>query len=296
MTGGPVYAGAKLTLSFRVLGRRGDGYHDVEGVMAALTAPADKVGVVVSGAPFLEVTGVVDDVPTDDTNLAVRAVDALYAELGMDRPPLGVRLEKSIPTGAGLGGGSADAAAVLACLNDLSLDRRLTGDALARVAAGLGSDVPVCLRGGLNRVSGRGEVVEPLAFVGGWWAVVAVPEISLATADVYAAWDALDAPASSRVVAAPPVLGEVAATLVNDLEPAALVVAPELEEFRAAFERVAGLPPVLAGSGSAYFVVTDDGARAEAIARAAADFARLSIAAAPSEAGCWSSTASGAPD
>lgn len=275
-----VEARAKLTLAFRVLGLRDDGFHEVEGVMASLTDPVDLVEVTSgSAAGSIAVTGRTDGVPGNGSNLAARALDEL---VGMQASGLRLRIHKDIPAGAGLGGGSADAAAALRAVASI---RPEAGGRVDAVAQRLGSDVPFCLAGGLARVTGRGETVESLPAVEGWWVTVAVPGISVSTPAVYAAWDRLGGPRSDRVVDAPGSLAPVVRELVNDLEPAALAVAPELGDFRDRLEAVAAAPALLAGSGSAYFVMFDDPARAEAVARAAHEFSLLAVAARPSDAG-----------
>ena len=166
-----VLARAKLTLSLRVLGVRPDGFHELEGLVVSLRDPHDVVGLRLQ-APFgvrVRLSGrAVIGVPTDDSNLAVRAARLLLdvAADGDDPGPwaasgLDISLHKSIPAGAGLGGGSADAAATIvggARLLGLSLEP----PALAALGAALGSDVPFCVVGGAAWMRGRGEIIEPL--------------------------------------------------------------------------------------------------------------------------------------
>jgi len=171
-----VLARAKLTLSLRVLGRRPDGYHDLEALVVSLREPHDVIGLRIQ-APFgvrVRLSGrAVVGVPADDTNLAARAARLLLeaAAEGDDPGPwaasgLDISLHKSIPSGAGLGGGSADAAGTLvggARLLGLDLDPAV----LAALGATLGSDVPFCVIGGIARMRGRGEIIEPLPFPAG---------------------------------------------------------------------------------------------------------------------------------
>lgn len=214
-----VRAPAKLTLSLRITGIRPDGYHQLDAEMVTLDL-ADELAF--DGGDRLEVVGASGlSVPADDTNLVRRALAAVQRQAA-------VRLVKRIPAGAGLGGGSADAAAVLrwAGCRDLTL------------AASLGADVPFCLLGGRAQVSGVGEVVTPLPPVERTFTLL-IPPFGVSTAEVYGAWDRLGGP-----VAAGP----------NDLEPAALAVAPALAEWRDRLGDATGRTPVLAGSGSAWFV------------------------------------------
>ena len=205
---------AKLTLSLRVTGVRGDGYHLVDAEMTTLDLAdtltfADGDGVEVVGA----------DLPADDlVAKALRAVGRRAA----------VVLEKRIPVGAGLGGGSADAAAVL----------RWAGCTDVGVAAALGADVPFCVVGGRARVTGVGEVVEPLPFVDAVYTLL-TPPLAVSTPAVYRAWDLLGGPAADGP---------------NDLEPAALRVEPRLAAWRDGLGEATGQVPVLAGSGGTWFV------------------------------------------
>jgi 4-diphosphocytidyl-2-C-methyl-D-erythritol kinase len=144
-----------------------------------------------------------------------------------------VRLDKRVPAGAGLGGGSADAAAVL----------RWAGCDDVAVAARLGADVAFCLIGGRARVTGVGEVVEPLPFVERTYTLV-VPPLAVDTPPVYRAWDELGGPSAPE-------------GSVNDLEPAALSVVPDLAEWRDRLAEATGLRPQLAGSGASWFVEGD---------------------------------------
>jgi 4-diphosphocytidyl-2-C-methyl-D-erythritol kinase len=224
-------APAKLTLSLRVTGRRDDGYHllDAEMVTVDLVdslafGPGNGVTVVdeVVGA-----TGV-DAVPLGPDNLVARALDLLDRHAS-------VRLVKRIPAGAGLGGGSADAAAVL----------RWAGSDDPALALRLGADVPFCVRGGRARVTGVGEAIEPLSFEPRRF-VLLLPPIVVSTAAVYGAWD--DNPTAAKAGRA---------DAGNDLEDAALTVAPPLARWRDRLADISGQRPRLAGSGSTWFVEGD---------------------------------------
>lgn len=216
-----VLAPAKLTVSLRVVGVRDDGYHEIDAEMVTLDL-ADEL-TLVEGGDGLEVVAAGSglSVPTGDDNLVRRALAAVDRQAA-------VRLVKRIPAGAGLGGGSADAAAVL----------RWAGCTDPAVAASLGADVPFCVVGGRARVTGIGEVVRPLPPVERTYTLV-VPPFGVPTAEVYRAWDRLGGPHADGP---------------NDLEPAALAVAPELAEWRDRLAAATGTRPALAGSGSAWFV------------------------------------------
>ncbi len=251
------YAPAKLTWSLRVLGTRPDGFHELEALTTTVSEPRDLVTLAASDHGItLAVSGVDRYVPSDPTNLVWRAAAAAGFEMA-------ITLEKQIPAGGGLGGGSSDAAAVLRALRDhFGLDP----DRAEAIAAELGSDVPVCLRGGTAWMRGRGERVESIAGVGSTAVVIASPRIHTSTPAVFRAWDELDGPRATRAVAAPPALAGLASGLFNDLESAAELVEPGLIEFRRAFHAAAASEPILAGSGSAYCVWIEDLDRARATA------------------------------
>ncbi len=196
-------ARAKLTLSLRVLGRRPDGYHDLEALVVSLQDPHDVVSVCLhptAGVLMWPMSGRASaGVPPGADNLAAVAGRTILQAADDEAPfaaaGLEIALHKEIPAGAGLGGGSADAAATLVA-GDRLLDLSLGLAALTDLAAGLGSDVAFCLLGGTAWMRGRGEVIEPLAPLDALPLVVAVPPFGLSTPAVYAAWDDLGGPRS----------------------------------------------------------------------------------------------------
>lgn len=213
-------APAKLTVSLRITGVREDGYHLIDAEMVSLDLH-DLVEI--SDGDSLEVVGAAgaQQIGAEEDNLVRRALDLCGRTAR-------VRLHKHIPPGAGLGGGSADAAAVL----------RWAGYSDLSAAAGIGADIPFCLRGGRARVTGIGEIVEPLPFVERVVTLL-IPPVHCSTAEVYAAWDSLGGPVGDNG---------------NDLEAAALAVAPELRRWRDRLGVASGLRPRLAGSGSTWWV------------------------------------------
>jgi 4-diphosphocytidyl-2-C-methyl-D-erythritol kinase len=221
-----VLARAKLTLSLKITGVRADGYHFIDAHMITLDLAdrldfADGDGVTVSG-PFSA------GVPTDNGNLVRRALAAVNRTAR-------VHIDKQIPAGGGLGGGSADAAAALrwAGCHDLSM------------AARLGADVPFCLLGGEAQVTGIGDVIRSLEWTPRQ-VTLCIPPLAVASAAVYRAWDALGGPVSEGP---------------NDLVAPALKVEPSLGRWRDRFSEATGQMPVLAGSGATWFV---EGAHPEA--------------------------------
>jgi 4-diphosphocytidyl-2-C-methyl-D-erythritol kinase len=254
-------APAKLTLTLRVLGTRPDGFHALEALTVMVSAPADRIAVEGESGPGIRlvVTGADAGVPTGDDNLVVRAARALL-------PPedgLRLTLTKVTPVGGGLGGGSADAAAVLRALR---MRYRSDAATVAAAAAELGSDVPVCLHGGPVLMRGRGEVLDPVRLTEDLHVAIATPGWPVPTPAVFRAWDELAGTGRTRTAEAPPAVAHLVAELGNDLEPAAERVEPRLAGFRDAVARVAGTAPMLAGSGSSYWVPCADAEIAAGVA------------------------------
>lgn len=270
-------AASKLTLGLRVLGRRADGFHELEALVVSVNEPHDLIEIRLadggrgvrlvvenlgsSEQVSTEASTERDRVPTGAANLAVRASEMLLQH--MDARDVGVELvlRKGIPVGGGLGGGSADAAAVLVGLRRLlGADSEVDDTTLVNLGAQLGSDVPFCINGGAAWMRGRGELLEPLgdALVD-TPVLVITPPFRLATAEVYSAWDRLGGPRSNRALDPPPAMAGLIGELVNDLEPAAEAVEPRLQGFREAIEAASNAPAILAGSGASYAVLPERG-------------------------------------
>ena len=292
-------APAKINFGLRITGRRPDGYHELASLFLPLDladglqvdlapAAAPKVGLVVELPDA--VAGA--EVPSGDSNIAVRAARAFLAEAGI-AAAVEIRLRKRIPAAAGLGGGSSDAGAVLRLLATAHPDA-VAPDRLARLALELGADVPYFLDPQPAWVTGIGERVEP---VPGWpplALVLANPGVPLATAEVYRAADALGSAAPGGALPAPAQRatlarnalpdrpGDLAALLQNDLEPAALRLCPPVARLRERLRGAGAAAVGMSGSGPTVFGVFPgaDEARAglEAAAFEAPIWARVAVA------------------
>jgi 4-diphosphocytidyl-2-C-methyl-D-erythritol kinase len=255
---------AKLNLVLHVGRPRPDGLHPLCSVFASIDL-ADEVHLAPAGSDSVDCPGV------DGPNLAVTAL-AAFRERFPSLPPLAVRIEKRIPVAAGLGGGSADAAAALRAANRIA-GNPLTADELREIAARLGSDVPSQVEPDHALVRGAGEVVEPIGLPDCVAVLVPQPE-GLSTVAVYAELDRMEGwrdrlePDRLRtlVAGAPP--GELGAALENDLQRVVLRLRPELgavlEELRAAGAGGA----IVSGSGPTCFGLFADPVAAEATAAA----------------------------
>lgn len=226
-------ARAKVNLTLAVVGRRSDGYHLLVSIVAFADV-ADRLEFEKSSSFELSIDGpFAAFVPSDGSNLIARAARALFSEL----PPVRIHLEKNIPVAAGLGGGSADAAATLRGLVKLF---ELHAPDLPAVAAGLGADVPICLFSRASRMTGVGEVVTALVRFRQRHAVLINPGVPVGTAAVFREFDA---PCHRRVP-----------WCRNDLTAAATHVAPEIAEVLEALQAQPRVMSVrMSGSGATCF-------------------------------------------
>lgn len=238
---------AKINLGLQIRPRDTDGYHPLRGIFQTIDW-CDDVTVEDADTDAMEVPG--GGAPENETNLAWRAV-AAARNAGSGARPTRVVLTKRIPSPAGLGGGSADAATALSLAS-----RRfsVSFDDVRRIAVDLGSDVPFAVVGGTAIVTGRGEFVSPQADASGFALAVVVPPITLDTASVYRSWDRLEGPRGPRTAAddLPPALRDFA-PLANDLYPAAVAIDGAIDEWRAELALRWGVPVMMTGSGAALF-------------------------------------------
>jgi len=264
-------ANAKVNLFLRVVGRRVDGYHDIETIFHSVGLSDDlRVERIEGRRPEVSMRfaqGVTGEVPPPETNLAYRAAARFLERTGV-AGNVRIDITKRIPIGGGLAGGSADAAATLVAMRQLFG----TGDdvLLEELARELGSDVPYCLRGGSALATGRGEKLTSLPNAAEMWLVLGLSNAPLLTRDVYAAWDERErasAPTSTEFIET---LGSdfegVAARVHNDLEAAAFSLRPELRAKKQALIDAGGLGALLCGSGPSLFAITRDEQHAHAVA------------------------------
>jgi 4-diphosphocytidyl-2-C-methyl-D-erythritol kinase len=252
-------APAKVNLVLHVGPRRPDGLHELCSLTASIDL-ADEVTVEPASDDSVVCPGVTGP------NLAQAALDGFRSATGAGLPPVRVTIEKRIPVAAGLGGGSADAAAVLRAANELA-GRPLDADALRQVGAGVGSDVPSLIEPRHAVVAGAGEVVEPVELP--QMALVLVPDADgLSTAEVFAQADLIGAtrtaldPAVLHSLAAAP-LAELTRGMENDLEAAAASLRPQVTQRLEALRGAGALAALVTGSGPTVFGVFPDRAEAE---------------------------------
>ncbi len=248
-----IEARAKINLTLAVLGRRADGYHELDTIMHTISL-ADTVEI--ARADTLSLALSAGAAPLGKENLMMRAAAWFFAETGI-AGGAAMRLWKRIPQEAGLGGGSADAAAVLRGLNDL-YGKPFPVSELAKRAAAIGADVPFCVLGGAARCRGIGEKLTPLPAWEGISLLIVRPAVSVSTRAAYAALDESGAARENKTDAAAEALREknfpkLAASLANDFEAALFPGAPALAAASAELKAF-GFPARMTGSGSAFFV------------------------------------------
>ncbi|MDI6710730.1 MAG: 4-(cytidine 5'-diphospho)-2-C-methyl-D-erythritol kinase [Bacillota bacterium] len=250
-----VRAHAKVNLFLSVVGRRPDGYHELESVMQqlamhdemAFSPAAPGISLAVEGDP---------DVPADERNLVFRAAATLAEAAGI-KPAVRICLRKLIPSSAGLGGGSADAAAALAALNGM-WDLGWPLSRLMELAACIGSDVPFALFGGTALARGRGEVLESLPSPGALGVLLVKPPFGVSTAAVYAGYDEQDFPPGPGAGPLVEALRAGRADLVpgllyNDLEKVTLAMYPVLSRLKERLLAAGAAGALMAGSGPTLF-------------------------------------------
>ncbi len=267
---------AKINLCLGVGGLRDDGFHSLAtvyqavGLVDEVTArPARGWSLAVAGDDRIPV----DQVPLDETNIAVRAA-MLLAEHHGRNPDVALEIHKGIPVAGGMAGGSADAAgALLAC--DLLWGTNTSRDALLELAGRLGSDVPFALVGGTAVGSGRGEIVAPVATHGVFWWVVLESHVGLSTPAVYREFDDLHAGTAVVDPVVPPALLEaldehdlarLGTALTNDLQPAALRLRPELAQALDQGLAATAHGCLVSGSGPSLLFLCSDQEHAERVA------------------------------
>ncbi len=249
---------AKLNLVLSVGAKRPDGYHMFESLMTKVTL-YDELLFKLSNKKFKLVC---DDesIPTDSRNLVYRACSLLSGVTGR-KPLIDVELIKRIPSQAGLGGGSSNAAATLIAIDKLWNLNQPTAS-MMELASMLGSDVGFFLSGPIAICSGRGEIVNPVDVEWNFWALIVKPNISLATEEVYQYYRISDSVGFGRSKKLAQNLrekkpSEIYPYLSNDLESSAFRVNSELREIREELEKTLNVPVRLSGSGSAMFALFD---------------------------------------
>lgn len=256
---------AKLNYSLDVHAKRSDGYHDLTMVMGSVSL-WDDVEVSLRSDGRTEAVCSLSWLPRDERNLAVRAARVFFDAVG-GTPGADIRIKKRVPVGAGMAGGSTDAAAVLRALNVLT-GANFPAERLRDLALAVGSDVPYCVTGGMMLAEGRGERLSPLPELPGGWIVICKPPFSVSTAELFGRID------KRRIAAHPDTQGLCAALHAGDLRGAARRMynvfeevlphsSAEIGSIRGALLDGGALGAMMTGTGSAVFGVFEEHAAAE---------------------------------
>ncbi len=257
---------AKLNLTLDILGKREDGYHDLKSVMQTVSMHDDITLRIGTGAPWKLVCDK-EGIPCDERNLVWKAAKLYLQTLQIDPDGLEMRIEKRIPSGAGMGGGSADAAAVLRALNRF-YGEPLSLLELADLGAKVGSDVPFCVVGGTVMCEGRGEILRKLPGMPRCIFVVCKPEFSVSTPVLYRKLDEVENPlhpdndAMEAAICAGDLIG-IAKHIENAFDPVVSSEHGEIDHIKEVYRRNGALATQMTGSGSVVFAIMPDMASAE---------------------------------
>ena len=252
---------AKLNLTLDVLGKREDGYHDLQSVMQTISIRDDIEIDIGTGKPWKLLCSV-EGIPTDERNLAWKAAKVYCETLNKDPNGIEIRITKRIPSGAGMGGGSADAAAVLRALNR-HYNNPLSVFALAELGAQVGSDVPFCVLCGTAMVEGRGERLRKLPDMPKCIFVVVKPEFSVSTPELYRKIDEVTIAnrPDNRAMESALLAGDlekVAHNLCNVFDPVVTQDHLELNYIKSLFHQYGAVGYQMTGSGSAVFAIVSE--------------------------------------
>ncbi|MBQ9168611.1 MAG: 4-(cytidine 5'-diphospho)-2-C-methyl-D-erythritol kinase [Oscillospiraceae bacterium] len=247
---------AKLNLTLDVLGKREDGYHDLQSVMQTISIRDDIEIDIDTGKPWTLLCDK-EGIPTNETNLAWKAAKVFFDAAHKEPDGIEIRITKRIPAEAGMGGGSADAAAVLRALNK-HYDNPFSILALAELGAMVGSDVPFCTICGTAMVEGRGERLRKLPDMPDCVFVVCKPDFSASTAELYRQLDKTEIAKrpDNRAMESALLsgdLGKVAEQIINVFDPVVTAEHLELNYIKSIMNSYGSLAQQMTGSGSAVF-------------------------------------------
>lgn len=247
------FSHCKINLGLNIVARRGDGYHDIETLFYCLDGLSDAVEIVESTGPdSFSSSGLMVDCSTDN-NLCMKALRLMQSRFTDQARPVSLHLHKTIPMGAGLGAGSANATEVLRMLN-LLWHLNLKEHDLESLAAELGSDTAFFVRGGISLATSRGEVLEPYSGIDlrGYYMLLAKPDIGVSTAQAFAGVTPGKWQIPLRDVIARPI-EQWKDLLKNDFEPSIFAQLPYLKQLKEQMYQNGALYAAMSGSGSTIF-------------------------------------------
>lgn len=265
---------AKLNLTLDIVGRREDGYHDLKSVMQTVSFCDDVEITLGTGKPWV-LTSDKEGMPCDERNLAWKAAKAFFDNQGIDPNGIHIHIVKRLPSQAGMGGGSADGAAVLRALNR-HYGEPMTMMELADLGAGFGSDVPFCVVGGTCMCEGRGEILTRLPDMPKCTIVGVKPPFPVSTPFLFKKIDSVPVwhhPDNDAMVTAleDGDLEKIADLIYNVFDPVVSAEHPEIDEIKSIYAVYGAVGAQMTGSGSACFAIVPEGKDAEGLRKALKD-------------------------
>ncbi len=260
-----VQSPAKINLFLDITGKRSDGYHIINTVMQSVSLYDDVIVTLENDSNEIRLSCSKDEIPCDSTNTAYKAAELFFEHTGIKRKGVSIRIKKRIPSQAGMGGGSTDAAAVLYALNELT-DSRLTKEELAELGEKIGADVPFCVYGGTMSASGIGTILSPLPDMPDCFFVIVMPDFRISTKEAYESSDRLGydtvksiEPLTNAVCSGN--ASQTASLLYNKFEEVADI--EEIGNIKSMMKESGALGALMTGSGSAVFGIFDEKEKAE---------------------------------
>ena len=262
-----VRAHAKLNISLDVLDTRPDGYHEMKMVMQSIEMGDDVTVRVTDGGKFRALSNL-GFLPSDERNIAVKAAKLFYSRAGIEDKGADIALKKVTPVCAGMGGGSADGAAVLRALNEL-FDRPFSPEELEKISYDVGSDVAFCVRGGTSLATGRGEILTELPAFPECSIVVCKPSFSISTPELFKQIDSRKKrihPDTDGIIASlkKGSLRSICVRMYNVFEEVLPRRFGEIAEIKGALTDLGAIGAMMTGTGSAVFGIFDDAEKAAA--------------------------------
>lgn len=260
-----VQSPAKLNLFLDITGKRSDGYHLIDTIMQSVSLYDDITVTIDKDGSGISLSCSREDIPCDSSNTAYKAAEQFFAHTGLPMGGVHIKIKKRIPSGAGMAGGSTDAAGVLYCLNELT-GADLSKDELAEIGERIGADVPFCVYGGTMSAGGIGTILSPLPDMPDAEIVIVMPSFRISTKEAYAKSDTLgyDEPKSMDAAASAVCsghIGAIAGNLYNRFEEVADIA--EIASIQSLMKDCGALGALMTGSGSAVYGLFDSKDRAE---------------------------------
>lgn len=280
---------AKINLVLDILGRRDDGYHQIKMVMQSVSIH-DTVTVSLNGDAEngIEIACSNDRIPLDESNIAYKAAEAFFANTGIPRVGIFIKIKKRIPVAAGLAGGSADAAGVLLALNEL-FETRMSRQELGEIGLVVGADVPFCVMGGTVLAEGTGGILSPLLDMPECFIVLAKPWGRVSTAKAYRQFDSQQDPRHPNVehmisAVCERDLEAIGRTLGNVFEEA--MPLESLEEVKEVMRKYNPLGCCMSGTGPTVYAIFEDKGDAEHCASELRSLTEFTAVCVPESKGC----------